>query len=116
MNIVTQAEKYVRELLTAELTKDHRYHNLTHTLMVREKCIELSNKLSLNEEEREIKLCPSAKFGVHTLCPEVLCGIFMGNYSLLTRRGTTKMLLSVANHACRWGQNRCPPKMYTETG
>jgi predicted metal-dependent HD superfamily phosphohydrolase len=54
MNIVTQAEKYVRELLTAELTKDHRYHNLTHTLMVREKCIELSDKLSLNEEEREI--------------------------------------------------------------
>ena len=50
MNIVTQAEKYVRELLTAELTKDHRYHNLTHTLMEREKCIELSDKLSLNVE------------------------------------------------------------------
>ncbi|MCI5082315.1 MAG: DUF5706 domain-containing protein [Saprospiraceae bacterium] len=54
MDIVQKAEDYVRELLTNELTKDHRYHNLTHTLTVRDNCLKLASKLSLNAEETEI--------------------------------------------------------------
>lgn len=54
MNIVTQAEEFVRDLLTRELTNDHRYHNLTHTLRVRENCLTISSKLSLSDEDQEI--------------------------------------------------------------
>ncbi len=53
-SIVQDAENYVEHLLLEDLTPDHRYHNLPHTLAVRNAALEIARRLELGEEEREI--------------------------------------------------------------
>lgn len=53
-SIVADTEKFVKKLLLSDLTEHHRYHNLSHTLTVRENCLEIGRRLDLSEEELEI--------------------------------------------------------------
>ena len=52
--IVNEAEQYITKLLSEGLTSDHRYHNLKHTLKVREIALQLSNQMECTEEEIEV--------------------------------------------------------------
>ena len=52
--IVKEAEAFVSELLTEQLTADYRYHDLLHTLSVLKASQLLADKLEINEEEKEI--------------------------------------------------------------
>jgi len=52
--IVEETEHFVKQILTDELTVDHRYHNLPHTLAVRKACLEIAERLEIEEEEKEI--------------------------------------------------------------
>ena len=52
--ILQEAETYVRDLLTERLTADHRFHDLAHTLKVRDACRKLSQQLDLADEQLEI--------------------------------------------------------------
>jgi predicted metal-dependent HD superfamily phosphohydrolase len=52
--IVQRAESYVTGLLKKGLTKDHVYHDLKHTLSVRDSSLQLGKKYRLNEEELEL--------------------------------------------------------------
>lgn len=51
--LVKKAEAYVGEMLEKKLTKDHVYHDLKHTLSVRDAAILISKKYHLPEEELE---------------------------------------------------------------
>ena len=51
---VSRAERYVKQLLQEELTPDHYYHNLPHTLAVVDSARLLSARHELSEQEREI--------------------------------------------------------------
>ena len=53
-SIITLAEQYITELLNTGLTNDHLFHNLGHTLSVRDACLEMANQLGLTWEEKEI--------------------------------------------------------------
>jgi predicted metal-dependent HD superfamily phosphohydrolase len=52
--IVADTEQYVRRLLTEELTEDHRYHNLPHTLSVRQVALEIARRLHLDGDDLEM--------------------------------------------------------------
>ncbi len=52
--VVVASEHYVTSLMTERLTSDHRYHNLPHTLKVRDACLKIGKRLQLDEEELEI--------------------------------------------------------------
>lgn len=53
-SIVAQAREHVKKLLTEQLTEDHLYHNLAHTLAVQTACLKLGEKAGLTPEELEI--------------------------------------------------------------
>ncbi len=52
--MVDQAESFVKKMLTQQLSEDHQYHNLSHTLAVRTACRKLAEQMNLPEEEIEI--------------------------------------------------------------
>jgi predicted metal-dependent HD superfamily phosphohydrolase len=52
--IVNEAEQYIKSLLRDHLTSDHKYHDLGHTLKVREVAVQLSRQLNCTDEEIEI--------------------------------------------------------------
>ena len=52
-SIVQDTEKFVRTLLAEKLSIDLYYHNLPHTLSVKEACEQLAIKADLQKEERE---------------------------------------------------------------
>ena len=55
MSIITEAENFVGSLLTEKLSKDLTYHNLPHSLAVRNACKEYRAKKSgISEEEIEV--------------------------------------------------------------
>ncbi|GAB5553010.1 MAG: hypothetical protein Sapg2KO_26010 [Saprospiraceae bacterium] len=51
--IVEQVETYVTNLLLKQLTEDHQYHNLSHTLAVKTACRKLGEEIGLNESDLE---------------------------------------------------------------
>lgn len=52
--IVEQVETYVTNLLLKQLTEDHQYHNLSHTLAVKTACRKLGEEMGLKEEDLEV--------------------------------------------------------------
>ncbi|MDX1666420.1 MAG: DUF5706 domain-containing protein [Saprospiraceae bacterium] len=52
--IIATSEHYVALLLKEKLTKDHVYHNLSHTLSVRDACLELGRAHNLSSEDLEV--------------------------------------------------------------
>ena len=54
MTLIIETEKFVTELLTQNLSRDHRYHDLPHTLAVRDYCLQIGKEMNLSEEELEI--------------------------------------------------------------
>ena len=52
--VVVDAERYVLRMLSEQLTRDHWYHDLEHTLQVRRVAMEIGERLELAEEELEI--------------------------------------------------------------
>ena len=52
-SILVKAENYVKEKL-ADLSTDLRYHNIAHTLAVREACIAIGKEMKIKEEELEV--------------------------------------------------------------
>lgn len=52
--IVEEVENYVTDLLLQQLSEDHKYHNLSHTLAVRTACRKLGEQMGVNKEELEI--------------------------------------------------------------
>ena len=53
MSITQKAEQHIRTLLTEQLSAEHSYHNLTHTLAVRDACLEIGKGMKIKEEELE---------------------------------------------------------------
>ncbi len=53
-SIVQATEEYVTNLFDKELTEDHRFHDLPHTLAVRDTSWKLAQHLNLGSEEQEI--------------------------------------------------------------
>ena len=51
---VAEAEAYVKYLLKEKLSEDHHYHNLQHTLVVRDAALELARASNLSEEDLEL--------------------------------------------------------------
>lgn len=51
--IITLSETYVSRLLREQLTPDHRYHNLEHTLSMRDECLVLGKILGISEDDME---------------------------------------------------------------
>lgn len=54
MSIVTVAERYVSKLLTEKLSSDFHFHNLPHTLAVRDACLRLGEMLKIDADDREV--------------------------------------------------------------
>ena len=52
--IVQKAESYVTDLLKKGLTKDHIYHDLKHTLSVRDSALLIGSRYRLSPEEMEL--------------------------------------------------------------
>ena len=52
--IIASSEHYVTALMTEKLTPDHRYHNVPHTLAVRDACVNIGQHLGMSDEELEI--------------------------------------------------------------
>lgn len=52
--IIIKAEAHVTELLKNHLSSDYRYHDLAHTLSVRDASVELGRRYRMSEEELEI--------------------------------------------------------------
>lgn len=52
--IVIEAEKYVTQLLSEKLNSNIKYHNLKHTLAVRNASMQIASLSNLSETEREI--------------------------------------------------------------
>ena len=52
--VVNEAEQFVKKLLTEDLTKDHQYHNVGHTIRVRDAALELAKAENCTAEEMEI--------------------------------------------------------------
>ncbi len=53
-HIVKKAEQYVRAMLQEGLTDDHRYHDLPHTLSVRNAALRLGKAYRLSDNELEL--------------------------------------------------------------
>ena len=53
-HIVKKTEQYVRALLKESLTEDHRYHDLPHTLSVRDAALRLGKAYRLPDNELEL--------------------------------------------------------------
>lgn len=53
-SIVSEAEDFVKTVLSEHLTKDHRYHNLPHTLAVRKACLEIGKRLEISKDDKEV--------------------------------------------------------------
>ena len=53
-SVIDQVENYVKKLLSEQLTEDHQYHNLSHTLAVRTACLKLGEQMGLSEDELEL--------------------------------------------------------------
>lgn len=51
--MVEKVEAYVSELLLQQLSQDHKYHNLSHTLAVKTACRKLGEQMGISEEELE---------------------------------------------------------------
>jgi predicted metal-dependent HD superfamily phosphohydrolase len=54
ITIVDEVEDYVTALLLQQLSEDHKYHNLSHTLAVRTACLKLGKQIGVKVEELEI--------------------------------------------------------------
>lgn len=54
MSITQEAEKYVTDLLESKLGDTYSYHNLAHTLGVRDACLEIGKGMGITKEESEI--------------------------------------------------------------
>lgn len=54
MSIVAESEQFVADLLNEKLSEDFRYHNLQHTLSVREACVSLAEKMDVSETDQEV--------------------------------------------------------------
>ncbi len=54
MSIVLDSERHVSRLLSEQLTENHRYHNLPHTLSVLYAARQLAGYFDISEEEREV--------------------------------------------------------------
>lgn len=52
--ILHETEVFVRKLLKENLTEDHRYHDLAHTLAVRDACRKLAQQQDMELEQLEI--------------------------------------------------------------
>ncbi|MAT53818.1 MAG: hypothetical protein CMN32_05010 [Saprospirales bacterium] len=52
--LVKKAEQYVVDLLKKGLSADHKYHDLAHTLAVRESVLQLAEAYRLSDEEKEL--------------------------------------------------------------
>lgn len=52
--LVQKAEAYVVDLLKKGLSPDHKYHDLAHTLAVREAVLHLAEAYRLSDEEKEL--------------------------------------------------------------
>lgn len=52
--IVSKTEEFVTALLNEKLSKHHKYHNLAHTLAVRDAALQLADAQALPTEEREV--------------------------------------------------------------
>lgn len=53
-DIVAKTEAFITNLLQEKLSADHRYHNLPHTLAVREAALQLAGNQTLTHEEKEV--------------------------------------------------------------
>ena len=53
-HIIQKAETYVSNLLQEGLTEDHRYHDLSHTLSVRDASVRMGKKYHLGKNDLEI--------------------------------------------------------------
>ncbi len=54
MSITQEAEKYITDLLEEKLGDNYSYHNLGHTLGVRDACLEIGQGMKLKKEELEM--------------------------------------------------------------
>lgn len=54
MSITQEAEKYITDLLEEKLGDNYSYHNLSHTLGVRDACLEIGTGMNLKGEELEM--------------------------------------------------------------
>ncbi len=52
--VVTAIEQHVADLLSGKLDERHVYHNLKHTLAVRDACLQLADKAVLADADREV--------------------------------------------------------------
>jgi predicted metal-dependent HD superfamily phosphohydrolase len=53
-SIVSEAEDFVKAIFAENLTGDHRYHNLPHTLAVRKACLAIGKRLEISKENKEV--------------------------------------------------------------
>ncbi len=53
-DIISSAESFVTDHLSDQLSSDHLYHNLQHTLTNRKVCLEIARRYRLEEEEIEL--------------------------------------------------------------
>ncbi|MEN0004411.1 MAG: Pycsar system effector family protein [Bacteroidota bacterium] len=54
MQITQQAQTFVESLLTEKLGPNYTYHNLEHTISVRDNCLKLGRMLELDQQDLEI--------------------------------------------------------------
>lgn len=54
MSIITLAEQYITKVLTEQLDKNFHFHDLPHTIAVRDACLKLCDRLKVEGEDREI--------------------------------------------------------------
>jgi putative nucleotidyltransferase with HDIG domain len=52
--ITQTAEQYIAELFETKLTSDHQFHDLNHTLAVRDACMKIAERFELTEKELEV--------------------------------------------------------------
>ena len=52
--IIKHSQEYISKLLTEKLTEDFRYHDLQHTLSVKEWCNRIGKSCHVSDEEQEI--------------------------------------------------------------
>jgi predicted metal-dependent HD superfamily phosphohydrolase len=53
-NVISQTAAFVTQLLNKKLKKEHCYHNLAHTLAVRDAALQLAGAQALPDEEKEV--------------------------------------------------------------
>ncbi|HMO38842.1 MAG TPA: DUF5706 domain-containing protein [Saprospiraceae bacterium] len=52
--VLQSSEAYITQLLSEELSDDHRFHDLNHTLAVRDTCLSLARSLEIPSEDLEM--------------------------------------------------------------